>query len=240
MTYLKISSAILLLLILLSGCALFGIRGSGYLVTNTYALDNFTSVSVDSTCDVKVMRGDYFTVQITVDDNILPYVETYVSGNILHIELASGYSYQSMDFSATVVLPQLTYLEVDGVSSAEVSGFSSTGTFRAVIEGVSSAEIDFISSQDMSCEVKGTSYLKITSLSSIGNLNLVCDGVSTADLRGVAMTGGTVLVDGVSDAYINASGWLNGNVAGLSTLYYTGSPNLGSLVISGGSSLNHL
>lgn len=240
MTYLKISCAGILLFLMLSGCAIFGIQGSGYLITRNYALDNFTSVNIDSTCDVKIMRGDYFTVQVTVDDNILPYVEAYVSGNILHIELASGFSYQSMDFQATVVMPQLTYLEVDGVSTADVSGFTSTGTFRAVIDGVSRAEIDLISSQDINCEVNGTSHLEITSLSSNGDLTLICDGVSTADLRGVALTNGSILVDGVSDAYVDVSGCLNGNVAGLSTLHYSGSPNLGSLVISGGSSLNHL
>lgn len=240
MKHLKLTLLTAALALSLSGCGLFGVYGSGDVIESRYAYEDFTSVSVGWTCDLTVIKGDSFSVTVSVDDNIMAHVETYVSGNILYIDLERGYNYMNMDFSATVVMPEITYLEVSGASSASVTGFENGGAFKAVVSGASDADLDFISSGDLNCEVSGASSLKITSLSSSGDLDLECSGASDCDVRNAALNNGVVEVSGASAAYVNVSGSISGGVSGASTLYYSGAPVLGGINVSGASRLRRL
>jgi len=233
-------SLILFISVLLFSCSLFGIQGSGNIVESQYTFTDFTSVNASHTCDVTIVKGDTFSIVVSVDDNIVPHLETYVSGNTLNIDLESGYSYNNIDFKATVVMPQLSYINISGASEASVSGFENSGDFQATISGASKTNIDFISSQKILCDVSGASKLTITSLSSSGDINIECSGASKCDLRNISADNGTVDISGASTAYVYVSGSLSGEVSGASELYYSGTPATSSIDISGASEMTRL
>jgi len=225
---------------LLSGCALFSIRGSGNSVETRYVLDDFTSVSAGYTCDLTVMKGDEFSISVKCDDNIVPYLDTYINGNILNISLQAGYSYSNIEFEATVVMPELKYLTISGASSGSISGFENTGDFTVVVSGASEADINFITSEDINCEVSGASDLDISSINANGDITLSCSGASKADLRNVYANNANVSISGASTGYIDSNGSLNGSISGASTLYYTGNPVLNNISLSGASNISRL
>ena len=220
---------------ILSSCGLFSIYGSGNIVENRYAYTDFTSIKASYTCDLTVMKGDDFSIVIQCDDNIVPYLETSLSGNILNISLSSGYLFTNIEFEATVVMPELKYLNVSGASSATTTGFENNGDFNLIVSGASDANIDMISTANVNCDVSGASYLNMSSITTNGNVTINCSGASTSDCRDISSNNGNITVSGASTVYSNLAGSLNGSVSGASTLYYLGTPTINSIDISGAS-----
>lgn len=221
-------------------CSLFGIQGSGRMVESRFVLDDFTSVNAAYTCDVTISRGDSFSIIVTIDDNILPYLETYLSGNTLHIDLQSGHYYNNINFKAVVTMPYISSLNLSGASEAVVRDFENSGDFRVNISGASHGEIHFVSSQNILCEVSGASNLTVHSENSAGNVSIECSGASISDLRNITAHQGSVNISGASRAYVNLSGRLKGTVSGASTLYYRGTPAGIDVNVSGASHLTRM
>ncbi|MBI9097604.1 MAG: DUF2807 domain-containing protein [Spirochaetaceae bacterium] len=220
-----------------SGCDILGIRGSGNIVENSYSLTDFTSIRASNTCDLTTMKGDEYSVIVSCDDNILPYLEVYVTDNMLTLDLESGYFFSHIEFNVTVIMPELNSLKVSGASAAVVSGFQNSSSFYTDVSGASDVRIDFISSAHIDCQVSGASELTISSITSTGQMIIDCSGASELDCKNTASTDGDIAVSGASEVYVNLSGALTASVSGASALYYSGNPTLHNIDISGASRL---
>src|SRR5262245_28058978 len=66
------------------------IRGNGHLTTETRSPGNFKSVSSHGSFDVIVSSGGQ-EVKVEAEDNLLPYIETYVEGYTLHVDTKDNY-----------------------------------------------------------------------------------------------------------------------------------------------------
>lgn len=227
----------LLLFCLFFSCSIFGIQGSGIIVDNSYTFTDFTSVKASSTCDVTILQGDTYSIVVSIDDNLIPYLETYMSKNTLNINLESGNSYNKIHFKASVIIPQLSSLHMSGASEGTVSGFENKGDFTVVLSGASHGDINFISSTNISCNVSGASNLKISSADSSGNIDIDCSGASNSDLRNIEAINGNFEISGASRAYVDVSGAMTGKLSGASTLYYRGNPTGNSIKLSGASNI---
>jgi Putative auto-transporter adhesin, head GIN domain len=228
----------------LAGCTMFNeVRGSGVAVEKNYYFDDFTAVSINETCDLTITRGDSFSIVITTDDNIADYLEVEESDENLSIGLRSGNSYSNIIFEAVVTMPELNKLSANGVSKADVSGFSSTDTVNISVKGVSEINMDYVSTAGVSASVEGTSYLNFNTDNISGSVNLdcegasdlvfsapsgsqnadiYCEGASEIDMKGFTANNVVVEIDGASQAWVNLSGTLSGSVAGASVLRYRG------------------
>jgi len=84
----KIFPLLLPILVLFSSCRYVTgkrIRGNGNLKTETRSSGSFKSVSSHGSFNVYVSSGDQ-SVKIEAEENLLPYIETYVDGSILHVQ----------------------------------------------------------------------------------------------------------------------------------------------------------
>src|SRR3974390_48910 len=74
----------------LAGCSFVTgptLPGSGSLVTKQYPFTNFTGISAGSVFDVTVKPGPTASVSITVDDNLVEYLDVNTSGDRLNLHL---------------------------------------------------------------------------------------------------------------------------------------------------------
>jgi len=248
----------LLALMLLWGCDLIGIVGSGDTVVNEYTYTDFNSIEASNACEVTITRGDSYSISITIDDNIETYLDIKKSDNVLHIDLESGYFYHDVSFKANIIMPDLAYLELSGASSGEVSGFERSGSFETRLSGASDANLDFISVGKIICDLSGASDLDLSTESaesgleidcsgassidieasiSASNVNIDCSGASNVDLRNFRANNADVSISGASEVYLNLNGSLKGSVSGASSLRYRGTITSRDLDISGASSV---
>ncbi len=189
--------------------------GSGHLQTQQENVTGFAIIDVSSGFRVQITRADAFSVRITADDNVLPYVQVTKNGETLSIGLTPGTSIQTTTLKAEITMPDLSELRFSGGVTGTATGFESSHDFRTEMSGGS----------------------KLMAEGKAANLVVSCSGGSELDLSDFPVSNADVDLSGGSQATINLSGTLNANISGGSRLFYLGNPTLGNINTSGGSSI---
>jgi hypothetical protein len=128
----------------------------------------------------------------------------------------------------------LTGVSVSGVSSATITGFRSTLALEVNVSGISSLSGD-IEAGDASIDVSGSSQLALTG--SAEAVSIQASGSSVVELAKFTVVDADVHISGSSEVTVFASGRLDGEATGGSTIFYLGDPTLGRTHTSGGSSI---
>jgi hypothetical protein len=170
------------------------VQGSGKIVAQSVDVSNFDSVALEGSGNVYIEQGDSESLTIETDDNILPLLETRVSGHELILGMKPN---QSIDPSRPIVY-QLTVKDLN----------------RVHLKGSGNFYISPIRSNDMAVAVFGSGDVKIQGLEAdsmsldlfgSGNITIEDIAVKTAntDLKG----SGDIKLDGKLDAQtISVSG----------------------------------
>ncbi len=213
---------------LLAGCAFLfpTIAGSGYLTTSGYGYSGFTRLAASQAFRVHVIPDTVYSVQVTCDDNIVPYlVVVQDAPDSLRIELAQGYNYVGVTASAEVHMPLLTGLTLSGASQARVEpGISSYNPLTLALSGGSTADLLSLACGPVTADISGASTLTFAGAAT--SENLFVSGASTADLMSCLGTSAHVNISGASVARVNVSGTIDVYASGASFLYYHGTAPL--------------
>jgi hypothetical protein len=222
---------------LLAGCSFLfpTVVGSGYRTTSSYGFGGYGSIAASQAFKVHVIPDAIFSLQVTCDDNVVPYLVVRQSGSRMELGLQQGYNYMGVTVSAEVHMPALAALDLSGAAQAQVEpGFSSSFPFTLTVSGASLATIKGLVCGPVSADISGASTL--TFVGTAAAESLYVSGASTADLRNCTGTGAEVNASGASAVYVNVgSGHLGYSVSGASTLYYRGAPTLQQRDLSGAS-----
>ena len=210
--------------------------GSGNVVIEEFDLSEFDKVDVGSAFDVEIRHGGAFSVVVRVDDSVEQYLDVVKQGSTLRIGLKphSLISLTAITLEAEVTMPELMGLELSGASDVSVTGFESTEALGVDVSGASSLKGD-IEAGDSVVDVSGASDVRLSG--SGGDLILDASGASSVDLADYPVGAATIEASGASSATVNVSGELNVEASGASKVRYLGSPTLGTVDSSGGSSV---
>jgi len=233
------------------------ITGSANIKTEEMQFSNFTKVEVGSAFEVDISQGDSYVVSITANDNLFQHLDIRQSGQTLHIGLKQPRIYFRTVQKAAIVMPELERLSLSGASKGEVHGFNTGKNLELELSGASSLFIDSIKAGDTEFDLSGAS--KATGSITMANGTFHLSGASTAELKGSAKditveasgasharlvdlpaTNVRLNLSGASEATINASGTLDGELSGASRLRYAGNPTLGRINTSGASTINRI
>jgi len=209
--------------------------GSGTLVTEEYTLTGFDKVDVSHGFAVDISQGDTFSVVVSIDDNLVQYLRVEKQGSTLKIGLDPGRNYRDTLATAEVTMPELTGLELSGASDVSVTDFTSSEALYAEVSGASSLRGD-IEAGGVRFDVSGASDIKLRG--SGEDLVMDVSGASSADLADFPVADADIQVSGASSAAVNVSGRLDVEASGASRVRYRGSPTLGNVDSSGGSSID--
>jgi hypothetical protein len=197
-------------------------------------LSDFRQVAAGSTFEVEIVQGDSFETAITADDNLFEYLDASVRGDTLRLQLRSGRTYTNATLKARIVMPSLRGLQLSGASRARLEASGSQGPLDVEVSGASALSGE-VQTEELAIVLSGASRLSLSGEG--GRLSLRCSGASSADLGDVSVGDADVDLSGASRATIDATGRLNADLSGASNLTYAGSPTLGRVSTTGGSSL---
>lgn len=127
-----IIAGIVALVATLSGCFYFGpcLDGSGPVLSELREVGDFNSVTNTGSFDVYVIRADTFGVEVSAQENLVPIIETYVSGNTLIVKTENNSCYRSD-------LPVEVY-----VTMPEIQSLSLTGSGKVIADRVADTEVE--------------------------------------------------------------------------------------------------
>jgi hypothetical protein len=245
----------LALVIVASGCEV--VSGSGTMVTTPVHATGFTRVKASDGWDVHVVQGDSYDVAVTTDDNVVDYLDVATEGKTLVLRLKPMITFTRVTVRATVVMPVLEGLSLSDDSSGSVAGFSSDGPLALAIQDSSSAKLDALKVGTL--DVRAADDSSVSGSMQADRTSLKISDASDADLSGATRALALRVSDGSSaklghlragdadvrlsdgsDGVVMAEGTLDARLSDGSHLKYVGSPKLGSVSTSDGSSLTRI
>jgi len=212
-----------------------GLVGSGNLETETYAFTDFNKVEISSAFEFEIEQSSSYSIEITVDDNIMEYIQVSQDGQTLKIGLRPAIWIGSVTLKASVTMPELSGLDISGASRGTISDFSSTEDLDIMVSGASRVTGDIVAG-NVDFDISGASTVQLE-----GSANdMVADvsGASSFHLDDFTVNNADVDFSGASSGTVNLSGRLNADLSGASRLWYIGEPIMGNIDTSGASTIS--
>ena len=98
----------------------------------------FSSVAAGHAFQVEIIKGAKHSAKITADDNLIDDVKVVKDDTTLRIEVdTKNKSFRDVHWKATVTMPKLEAIHLDGACHATVEGFDKVKTLTAKLNGAS-------------------------------------------------------------------------------------------------------
>jgi Putative auto-transporter adhesin, head GIN domain len=198
------------LLFVLAGCDIGGIRGNGHLVTEQRNLEPFVNIETGGAFRVD-WRSGAPSASVTIDKNLLQYVEMEVRDRVLHVRTSRTVR-PSRSIKLTLTSSALEGASFSGASRLEANQLSgpkfyleSTGASNVILGG---------SVDELVANLTGASELRAESLQT-----------KSAELS----------VTGAGDARIAVRDDLKVSITGAGRVEYTGNPHIERDITGAGS-----
>lgn len=181
----------------------------------------FDKIDLSGFIKAEIIKGR--ELQVLSDDEERMTVK--VSGSTLKLSSKSSTQLGSRAKASKVKIyvPTLEHLEVSGLSSAEMTGFT-TGSFSAEVSGNSSLAFNGVHIDGLTLELTGVSTFK--GFGSVRVADISASGTSQVNAFDIPMEKLSLDLSGASDANVQVSKSVSGNLSGASKLSYQGQPSL--------------
>ena len=175
-------------------------------------------IHLDSVVDATIINSDNYSIVFRIDDNIEDYLIVEKIDTTLKISLQGDKTYSKITNEVNLTLPDIEVLIVEGVSKANLSGFSFSHDVEFDIKGIIMLNAN-IDTGHIDLQVDGTSSILLSGNGTTADI--LVNGTTTADLSDFETTNTSVNIDGTSTVILRVNGTLSGSVKGVSKLYYS-------------------
>mgnify|MGYP000533682896 CR=1 FL=1 len=227
----------ILLLFAATGCIdHISITGNGNPASEQRTVRTFSSVKSSGDFSVYITNGDETGVVVRADDNLLQYIETYVSGETLHIEIDGLHSVKTVvPMEIYITTPQLEGIVQSG-SGIITSDFFEADHFDLVLSGSGKIAAEF---EVYEAEVLLSGSGRIDMKGIATQANLVISGSGNLNGNDLYLEKCHTLTSGSGDMWISVSDYLSTRISGSGNVYYEGSPRIETSISGSGNVISH-
>lgn len=199
----KLALLIVLLPLAVAGCH-HGRRnevvGSGKRELQKRQVSSFTSISTQGAFNIEVVCQKELSLEVEGDDNVLAFVSSDVSNNVLHLKNVKGYSVlEPVNFRISV--PNLDGLSVSGAGKIEITG---------------------IKNEKFEIDSEGAPVISVSGDTKV--IDIDTSGAARIDTHNLRASRAIVDSKGVSKVDLNVADQLDVIVSGPSLVTYKGNP----------------
>jgi hypothetical protein len=199
----KLLALLALLLLLVAGCH-HGMRsevtGSGKREMQKRDVAPFTSITTEGAFNIEVVCQKDLSLEVEGDDNVLPFVSSEVSGNVLRLKNTKSYS----------VNEPITFR----ISVPNIEGISVAGAGKIQISGMNNEKFEIDSEGAPIINISGTTK----------TIDIDTNGAAKIDTHNLRSSRAIVDSKGVSKVDLGVSDQLDVTVSGPSQVTYKGDP----------------
>lgn len=227
---------VFVLLISTTGCIdNFTIKGNGIETVEERNTSNFNKVKSSGDFVVHITKGNNLAVTVKAEQNIIPYIETFVSNNVLSIEIIGFHNIiNRLPMEVYITIPSLTGIGQSG------SGTIVTDNFTAGHLDLSISGSGFISTGTEASEIdafiSGSGKLDISGEANIANFNI--SGSGKIDSYDLTLVDCNATISGSGHMWVNAEQSLHATISGSGNVFYSGNPEI-EVHISGSGQVMH-
>jgi Putative auto-transporter adhesin, head GIN domain len=212
------------------------IAGSGVSKEETRAVDAFHSLEVDDALQVTVTvtAGVKPGVKISGDDNLVPFIQSFVEDGKLVLRLEADSSIRpKLPLRADVVADELDEVKASGAARVEMKGAEKVDRFTADVSGAAQVSVEGVESSQATASVSGASRIMLSG--SAASLKVDASGAGQIKAQSFAVEDADVSISGASSVTLRATKSITGDVSGASQLEVHGSPVKQTVSTSGAS-----
>ena len=225
---------VLLIIISFSSCihSVFNcIRGNNTVVSEIRQPTNFNTISSSGDFSVYINVDTVNEVEVKAESNIMQYIETYTTNQVLHIEIDDNQCINiNKDIKIYIKTTNLEMVELLGSGLIDCPNIE-TADFAVKLDG--SGDLNFNMDVDMlKIDVTGSGDMVLSGTASKAELNILGSG----DVRALNLEQDTcfVVINGSGDIYIDVNDLLDVQILGSGNIYYTGDPQLNLNILGTG------
>lgn len=227
--------AVFLLISLTSCWEDFSINGNGITKTETRWVSYFDEVQSSGSFIVEIVPGDEFSIEVTAESNLLPYIITDIDKDKLKIRSRSGHHlHNRRPMGILITMPDLKEVNLSG------SGYIHTGYFEADRFNVrvsGSGEIQSgVSVRELNARISGSG--KITLDGDAVETNIRISGSGKVISYDLLQQFCDVTISGSGDAYVNVEKMLDVSISGSGDVLFVNTPEIHSHISGSGKVIN--
>ncbi len=210
------------------------VKGNGNVRTEDRSTTTFRGVSSFGPFDIVLSQDSGFKVNVEAEENLLPYIETYVEADVLHIRTKEGYRLDNRkDVRVHVSAPSFSTIKTVG-SGNITTGNKLMNNVSIVFEATGSGDIKAdLNAPEVRAEITGSGNIILSGETKNfkGEIN------GSGDIRAMDLQSETSTVDifGSGNAAVFASVKLNVEVNGSGDVKYKGNGQVSSSIHGSGS-----
>ena len=227
----------LFLLIAFTSCSYVSgkrVKGNGTVKTQSISEHGFQHINVSSAINVYVKQDSIESVTVQTDENLLEYVEVYLSKTTLIIRQKKGYNLKPTNkISVYVSGPSFRHFEASGACSI-YSENKLIGSDEVYIDlsGASNVNMEF-NARKINLDLSGASSVRLKGETK--DLSIEGSGASEIKCFDLLTENTVVALFGAGDAEVFASVKLDVKVSGAANIKYKGNPTVSQKVSGAGS-----
>jgi len=227
---------VFVLLILTTGCIdNFAIRGNGIETVEERNTSNFDKVKSSGDFVVHITEGENLEVIVKAEQNIIPYIETFVSNDELKVEIIGFHNIiNRLPMEVYITVPSLTGISQSGSGAITTDNFT-TDHLDLAISG--SGYISTVANaSEIDAFISGSGKLDISGEANTANFNISGSGkIQSYDL---ALHDCNARISGSGHMWVTAEQILHAIISGSGNVFYSGNPEI-EVHISGSGHLIH-
>jgi hypothetical protein len=201
------------------------VTGSGKLVSREISLADFDQIEAGLHFDLNIRQGATPKVILTSDDNFIDYIQVEQVEKTIRFDFIPGYAYDThgITLRAEVFLPELSRLDLEGSSHANLDRYQSKGKIEATLSGASTLTGN-LQVKFAKLNAYGSSVVQLTGSGT--NLALETCGANLVDLDAFATERATIEISCNSRANVDVSDQLQIEASQYAQVIYDGNPTI--------------
>ena len=170
-------SGLLISNILLTSCV-DCIDGNDRIVEQTRVFDNlfFDEVISNGNFDVEIIQDNSYDVVVRADDNVLPYISTYLQGNKLYIENKNNKCYSTSNRPVIFIYsPTLSFVKLNGSGNIHCKNWLDN-TLELELSGSGNIVFEGMLLKTLFANVSGSGNIELYGSTKTGDLSISGSG----------------------------------------------------------------
>jgi hypothetical protein len=208
--------------------------GEGPVVTETRNISNFSGLDLRVSGQVNYTQSPDYKVEVRAQQNILGYLETYVSNNRLVIRFDDDVRVRTHeDITVNISAPDLNSLRVSGSGDIVANGALTPTSMDMDISGSGNIMVSKLEADYLDATISGSGDIKVLN-GTANEEKLRISGSGDMDLANVLSRYVNTTTSGSGDIRVHATDRLNVTISGSGSVYYRGQPSINTHISGSG------
>lgn len=198
------------------------IKGNGNVITVNRTTSDYDGISVGGSFDVVLVKGKEGKITIEGEENIIPFIETEISGNLLKIKFQKNVNINTTKrLTVTVPYESIESVALGGSGNITNKGTIKSNDFSVALGGSGNISLT-IDADEINSKIGGSGNIKLT-----GSTNdLDCSIAGSGSIKAYELNTNTLnaTIAGSGNIRTTVQTKIKAKVVGSGSIYYKGNP----------------